>query len=134
MAFMRAIEHGENPILVDCERNAETSLFEQRCIANHGTKLLWGGIAANPPGYVRQARALTSGEKDCVSVLIRRVNFHGSYLTGRACSSGSVGVDLFGTNAPKIFTRWWIAPISAVFRMPANVFAFVSDDFQLSCN
>jgi hypothetical protein len=120
MAFVRAVEHGESTLLVDCEGNAQTSLFEQRCIADHGTKLLWGGIAANPPGYVRQARALTSGEKDCVSVLIRRVGFHGSYLAGRACSSGSVGVDLFGTNA-MLFTLCLIAPISAVFRMPANV-------------
>src|ERR1700730_16880508 len=121
MAFVRAVEHGESALLVDCERNAQTSLFEQRCIAYHGTKLLWGGIAPNPPGYVRQARSLTSGEKDCVSVLIRRVNSHGSYLTGRACSSGSVAINLFGTNAPMFFTLCLIAPISALFRMPANV-------------
>ena len=27
MAFVRAVEHGDNPILGDCERNAKTSLF-----------------------------------------------------------------------------------------------------------
>jgi len=75
MAFVRVVEHGENPILVDHERSAKASLFEQRCIADHGTKLLWGGVAANPAGYLRQTRAITSGENDCVSVLIRRVAF-----------------------------------------------------------
>src|ERR1700730_17157880 len=35
---------GENATLADWERNAKTSLFEQRCIAYHGTKLLRGGI------------------------------------------------------------------------------------------
>jgi hypothetical protein len=74
MAFVCKVEHGENPILADCERKAKTSLFEQRCIAYHGAKLLRGGIAAYAPGYFRQARAVTSVENDCESVLIRLID------------------------------------------------------------
>jgi hypothetical protein len=46
------------------------------------------GVAANPPSYLRQTRAITSGENDCVSVLIRRVGIHGVCWAGRACCSG----------------------------------------------
>jgi hypothetical protein len=77
MALVRAGDHGENPILIDCERNANTSLFEQRCVAYNGTKLLRGRIAGYAPGYLRQASAVTPGENDCASVLILFVEFHG---------------------------------------------------------
>ena len=70
MAFVRAGDHGENPTLTDCARNAKTSLFNQRCTAYQRAKLLRRGFTGNPPGYLRQARAVTSGENDCVPVLI----------------------------------------------------------------
>jgi hypothetical protein len=77
MAFVRAGDRSENPIVADCERNAKTSLFDQRCAAYHGTKLLWGGIAGYAPSYLRQARAVTSGKNERASVLILLAAFHG---------------------------------------------------------
>jgi hypothetical protein len=87
MALVRTSEHGNNAILIDCERNAKASLFEQRCVADNWTKLLRRDIAGYAPGYLRQASAVTSGENDCVSGLILLVEFHGKLLASFACNS-----------------------------------------------
>ena len=87
MTLLRASEHGQNVILIDCERNAKMSLFEQRCVGYNRTKLLRSEIAGYAQCYLRQASAVTSGKNDCVSSLILLVELHGNLLADFACNS-----------------------------------------------
>jgi hypothetical protein len=82
MALVRAREHGKNAILLDCQRNANTSLFEQRCGADYRTKLLRSDIAGYAPGHLGQASAVTSGKNDCASGLFGLIEFHGKLPPG----------------------------------------------------